>query len=63
MYVYTKKIDQDLEMKIHANKNGTYSVSAWDSEVGMPLDVVYIFASIDAAMDYINEKQKISIPV
>jgi hypothetical protein len=57
MYIYTKQIDQDLQMKIHANPNNTYSVSAWDSEINRQLDVVYIFKTLDAAMEYVNAKK------
>lgn len=64
MYVHTQEIDQDLQMKIHANPNNTYSVSAWDSEINRQLDVVYIFKTLEDAMKFVNKKQtNLSIPV
>lgn len=63
MYVHIQEIDQDLQMKIHANPNNTYSVSAWDSEINRQLDVVYIFKTLEAAMEFVNTKKQISIPV
>lgn len=64
LYIYTKKIDQDVEMKISQNKNGTFSVTAWDIEVQQPIAFAFIFKSFDSAFAYINKTQsKILAPV
>lgn len=61
MYIYERALEENCVMRVHANANGTYSVTVLDLDANETFGSVKIFQEEQAAIEYVNSELNLAI--